>query len=200
MKQLSLIFGLLAFLAIGPGYAAEFFVDSAHRGKNQRFMDNGDGTITDNQTGLMWEKKTGTVSDTFNFCDASTDCADVSNVNNIYTWSVTGSLPDGSLFTNFIEVLNGRLCIVSTCQTLGGYTDWRMPTIAELQTILTSCPSGGFACIDPNFGTTQSRVHWSSTTKADDLSSAWAVNFRTLNIPDIPKSHPNPARAVRSPR
>lgn len=26
-----------------------------------RFVDNGDGTITDNQTGLMWEKKTGTL-------------------------------------------------------------------------------------------------------------------------------------------
>src|SRR5262249_57973783 len=25
-----------------------------------RFVDNGDGTVTDNQTGLQWEKKTGT--------------------------------------------------------------------------------------------------------------------------------------------
>jgi hypothetical protein len=24
----------------------------------QRFTDNGDGTVTDHQTGLMWEKKT----------------------------------------------------------------------------------------------------------------------------------------------
>ncbi|TMA85936.1 MAG: DUF1566 domain-containing protein, partial [Deltaproteobacteria bacterium] len=26
-----------------------------------RFVDNGDGTVTDNETGLIWEKKTGTV-------------------------------------------------------------------------------------------------------------------------------------------
>ena len=46
------------------------------KGASQSFTDNGDGTITDNTTGLMWEKKSddGTINDwdnTYTWCGAS---------------------------------------------------------------------------------------------------------------------------------
>jgi hypothetical protein len=44
-----------------------------------RFVDNGDGTITDNQTELMWEKKCAP--------DGSTDPLNLHDVDNHYTWA-----------------------------------------------------------------------------------------------------------------
>jgi hypothetical protein len=68
----------------------------------QRFTDNGDGTVTDHQTGLMWEKKTPTGS------------GSVHDVNNKYTWCASGdtgcpspsNLADGTVFTVFLATLN----------------------------------------------------------------------------------------------
>jgi hypothetical protein len=51
-----------------------------------RFVDNGNGTVTDNQTGLMWEKKS------------------TANVADAYVWS-TGTAPDGPLFFDFLGKL-----------------------------------------------------------------------------------------------
>src|ERR1700731_1612843 len=68
----------------------------------QRFTDNGDGTVADRQTGLMWEKKTPTGS------------GSVHDVNNKYTWCASGdtgcpspsNLADGTVFTVFLATLN----------------------------------------------------------------------------------------------
>src|SRR5256885_1086386 len=43
-----------------------------------RYVDNGDGTVTDNMTGLMWEKK------------SPAGTGDVHDVLNTWTWTVTG--------------------------------------------------------------------------------------------------------------
>src|SRR5712692_6064603 len=71
-----------------------------------RFVDNSDGTITDNQTGLMWEKKTGTLGNA-TLCLDPTDCPNPHDVNNAYIWTnifIPGdTAPDGSLFTNFLQ-------------------------------------------------------------------------------------------------
>jgi Collagen triple helix repeat (20 copies) len=61
-----------------------------------RYVVNGDGTVTDNQTGLMWELHTST-------CSGEVTC-----YTNSYTWSINGSGPaDGTLFTSFMAGLNG---------------------------------------------------------------------------------------------
>ena len=60
-----------------------------------RYVANGDGTLTDNQTGLMWELQTSA-------CSGEITC-----MNNIYTWSSNLSPADGTLFTGFIAGLNG---------------------------------------------------------------------------------------------
>ena len=56
-------------------------------------VDNGDGTVTDRQTGLQWEKKV-----------AGSGCTHC--VNDTYKWSNSGINPDGPAFTDFLGFLN----------------------------------------------------------------------------------------------
>src|SRR5438067_2269685 len=67
------------------------------------------------------------------------------DVKNIYKWSSSGTAPDGGAFTKFLNTLNGDATGVGNCVSsdgssqTGGFVnrcDWRLPTIAELQTIL----------------------------------------------------------------
>ncbi len=74
--------------------------DAQYPGKKPAYQDNGDGTITDLNTGLMWVKARG---------------------------------PKG----NFETAVEGA----SKCR-VGGYKDWRMPTIKELYSLINF--SGGF--------------------------------------------------------
>jgi Protein of unknown function (DUF1566)/Collagen triple helix repeat (20 copies) len=157
-----------------------------------RFNDNGDGTVTDNQTGLMWEKKTGTTSTTSNstgFCPGNS-ATDVHDANNCYTWSITVTAADGPLFTIFLAALNGgeyynpstgedvNADRPTTC--LANHCDWRIPTIAELQAIIELTASGcrsGSICLDPAFAPAQASQYWSSSSVAGIETYAWFVSF-----------------------
>jgi hypothetical protein len=168
-----------------------------------RYVPNGDGTVTDNQTGLMWEMQTS-------HCAGEVTC-----YTDTYTWSSTGTLPDGTLFTNFVANLNGGdfyssseglivsssgvgTCFVNRC-------DWRIPTIAELRTIIESSAPGcgsGFACIDPAFGPTQIASYWSSSSFIFDVNRPWVVDFDSGGSDALldGKMVNSYARAVRSSR
>ena len=155
-----------------------------------RFVDNGDGTICDHQTGLMWEMK-----------DASDGAADLNNphdVDNNYTWSSAGTAPDGTAYTDFLARLNGTIADTTLSEQLGGYRDWRLPTSAELQTIV-DC-SFGSPCIDPTFGPTASPYYWSSTSDASGPNGAWCVNFFSGLVNSLNKSLDRRVRAVRGGR
>src|ERR1700761_2725007 len=111
--------------------------------QNHHYRDNGDGTVSDQDTGLMWEKKTGTVGDdTLPFCRTANDCPDVHNVGNRYQWNNQrvrgGEAPDGSVFINFIARLNGDVSLDGKTITgcFANHCDWRLPNIDELETIV----------------------------------------------------------------
>jgi len=176
-------------------------------------VDNGDGTVTDNQTGLVWEKKTGTVGA---LVDCSTvTCSDPHVVNNTYQWcqdtTPTASVcdnagpfsnnpPDGGAFFDFLARVNGTLCATSTCPGLGGHSDWRLPTLAELQTIVDLTAPGcgaGSPCIDPAFGATVPIAYWSSATLAGSPSHAWDVVFFSGSSANLNKTINLYVRAVR---
>jgi hypothetical protein len=57
---------------------------------------------------------------------------------------------------------------------LAGVSDWRLPSVGELQSIV-DCGRFGPA-IDPAFGSLSS-VYWSSTTYAAFPDRAWFVHF-----------------------
>jgi len=80
-----------------------------------RFLDNGDGTVTDNMTGLMWVKNANAIGTLHSGFDAD----------GRVTWQ--------NALTFVSEVNNGTY----DCGITSVYTDWRLPTVCELK-ILTN--------------------------------------------------------------
>lgn len=116
----------------------------AVRGEQSKnsYVDNGNGTVTDASTGLVWQQNTAR--------NASGNYIDY------MTWEETLA---------YCEALD-----------LGGYTDWRLPTIKELRSLVDY---GGFGpAIDETFfPNTVSGNYWSSTTVSDSTNKAWVVYF-----------------------
>ena len=160
-----------------------------------RFIDNGDGTICDSQTGLMWEKKEAD--------DGIGDSDNPHDVDNEYSWTRNvdpGSAPTGTMFTDLLQQLNSS---TNDPNTVGfaGYTDWRIPTIIELQTLLLQpAPCFFSPCIDPIFAPTAEDFYWSSTAITSNLVSAFGVSFDSGEVFIADKISAFPVRAVRGGR
>jgi hypothetical protein len=155
-------------------------VSAARSGVTCRYLDGDDGTITDLNTLLQWEKKTS---------DGS-----VHDVSNLYTWAIScpdgePCLPTGTAFTEFLGTLNYCASIPSggpptsipgpMTGGLAGHCDWRLPSIFELQGILqTQCTQG--PCIDPAFGHTYLNPDgfgYLSSTSSNLPFRYWFVRF-----------------------
>jgi len=160
--------------------------DDLRKGAVRTFVDNGDGTITDFATGLMWEKKN--------------DLGDVHDKDNTYTWSGISGNMDGSINSTILFLLN-------TGNGFAGHTDWRVPSRFELETLQnlgTSSPTTHFVfnscfagCSLAQCSCTLPERYWSSTTVAGTTSSAWAVGFSTANVEAVAKSTALAVRLVR---
>ena len=184
MRKLILSIKALGALLLVLGVASQAMAASSEL---PRFVDNGNGTITDTLTGLMWEKKT-------------IGSGPVTDVDLFYTWSRTGTVANGTLFTDFLARMN---CTISSNRTCGPgpYSDWRIPTLAELRTILSGeFPFCVSPCIDAIFGPTQEASYWSSTTYDVNPGSAWRVSFGDGAVLTSNKLNPRFARAVRGGR
>lgn len=112
---------------------------------NPRFSDNGNGTITDRLTGLMWEQSPSTTK---------------------YTWE--------NAFTRVAEI-NGS--------GLGGYTDWRLPNILELESIVNAEQTS--TCdwlITQGFSGIQNANYWTSSTCSTNTANAYYLNLQYGNF------------------
>jgi len=150
-----------------------------------RFTDNGT-TVTDNLTGLQWEKKQN--------LDSTQNFADPHDADNVYSWSAAPPFlaTDGTVFTTFLPTLNSGGCFAGLC-------DWRLPTIYELQTILLEAyPCATYPCIDPVFGPTVADGYWSATTDATYPVGAWGAFFGSGYMDGVAKSGFLAVRAVRA--
>ena len=150
-------------------------------GAPMSFHDNGDGTITDLNTLLVWEKK-------------SDDGSALHDKDNIYWWSGNGSQ---ETVWDWLEDVNAQM--------FGGHIDWRVPNARELLSIVdfqntwavhaafnTNCVPG----VTVLTGSCTLSSYWTSTTKAGDAPSAWAVDYYGTLYPSA-KANTARVRAVR---
>lgn len=116
---------------------------------DSHLLDNGDGTISDNKTGLMWKKCVEGVSgNTCNSGSAST-----------FTWKQAQKHP-------------GR---INNLGGFAGHDNWRLPNIEELMSIVEKqCYGPAINLI--RFPGTGSDI-WSSSPQTSNSSGAWFVNF-----------------------
>ncbi len=120
--------------------------------------------------------------------DSGGGCNDLQRAGNRYGWN--------DAMAEWISRLNGPTDTPDAQSGFGGHTDWRLPTIVELQTIL-DCGFGP-PCIDPIFGPTSSSNHWSSSSSAFTPGFAWLVRFSDgITGFDIFQTNSHGVRAVR---
>jgi hypothetical protein len=121
-----------------------------------RFVDNGDGTITDKHTGLMWEKKIA--------LDGVIDPGNLRDADNLYQWAGTCTPSPDEVFcqpTAEASAICGSAAGCGLCpggqtcdrgpespstifewialvnaSNFAGHQDWRIPTLEELSTLV----------------------------------------------------------------
>ena len=116
---------------------------------DSQLTDNGNGTITDTKTGLMWKKCVEGV--TGNLCDTGAAAA--------FTWQTALQQPG---------VVNGS--------GFATYQDWRLPNIKELTSIVEEQCYGPSINLN-RFPNTPVSVVWSGSPDANYSDYAWFVNF-----------------------
>ena len=91
-------------------------------GRPRSFTNYGNGTITDNATGLTWAAK----------CDGAS-CPPIHDKDTTYTWA--------EAFEEHLATLNAT--------AFGGHSDWRLPNFLELRTLLDIDKRGTAQRLEP---------------------------------------------------
>jgi hypothetical protein len=150
-----------------------------------RFLDNGDGTVTDMLTGLMWLK------------DAN--CA--GTIGHHPNETVDGSM-DWVPALDFVTGINTGIYDISPCASYTGeYSDWHVPNINEMESMVHAGAADPGAWLNgQGFVNVQSAIYWSSThaTSPTSTNYAWVVNLDTTRVRGRRKSDPRFVWPVRA--
>lgn len=152
------------------------------------YADNGDGTVTDLNTGLIWEKKS--------------DDGGLHDWDNQYRWDGDGTQ---ETIWDWLDDVNAE-----GGSGFAGHSDWRIPNAKELESI-QRLEGGTPAAVHPVFSTAcnpsctvitcsctkGSTGYWSSTTVAANPPLAWYVSFQLGATLSSPKTQLFFVRAVR---
>ena len=136
---------------------------------DSRYTDNGDGTITDNETSLMWMQ-----------CMIGQDSTD----------SCSGDASSG-------KSLWSEALATADTYVFAGHSDWRLPNIKELLSLFATDRVDPAININifPNHPTS-GRV-WSSTPSDDD-NSAWIIEIDSGRYSEIARTSNRHIRLVRT--
>lgn len=141
------------------------------------FVDNNDGTVTDQATGLMWDR-----------------CA----------WGQTGADCSGGSAapSDWAQALAAAQSANAQPDGYKGCNDWRLPNKNELESLVKiDGMKAPYIDDDAFLGTPDSgdpSVFWSSTTYAPDPAAAWNVYFDGGGTGAIGKANTYSVRLVRS--
>jgi hypothetical protein len=129
--------------------AEEFVVQEKIEWPAPRFTDNGDGTVTDGLTGLMWLKDAGCLKKRWN--DSLNIIVDFNT--NAQRYSCSGYSAD--------------------------YNDWRMPNVKELESMINYEASDAAGWLkSAGFANVQYSSYWSSTSSKKSAAQAWIMNMK----------------------
>jgi hypothetical protein len=148
--------------------------------------------VRDEVIGLVWEEKQA--------WDNVTNYTDPNDADNYYTWYDSNPATNGGAAGTPGAGTDTEDCINAlNTANYGGYSDWRMPTVKELQSIVDySSAYPGPTINTTYFPNTVASYYWSSTPLASSTSYAWYVDFYYGNVNYYVKSDFNYVRAVRS--
>ena len=112
-----------------------------------RFMDNMDGTLTDSLTGLMWLQDANCIATQYPAFDTENIDGD-------------GAVP----WQNTLDFVSGiNAGTYPDCSA--GYTDWRLPNVNELESLINAEQSNSATwLIGEGFTNVDSDYYWSATT------------------------------------
>lgn len=192
-----------------PGFGAE-----------PAFRDNGDGTISDLNTGLMWAKAIE--------LDGVGSATNLHDADNLYPWfgrctrrvrdcGTHSQCPVGETCDAF-DPQGTSLTIFGVVQILNatrfaGYDDWRVPNVRELESIVryggsvpavepafhgAGCGTGCTDMSDPDCSCTSTDTYWSSTSVRGRIFGVDLLRARVFSRDRRIKNYPSGAlRPVR---
>ena len=136
-------------------------------GSASSYTDNGNGTITDDNTGLMWKRCS----------EPDTQTEACSGAHSTYTWQDAINQCEGLTYAT--------------------YSDWRLPNVKELWSITKLEPGAAPYIDQTAFPGTVSNYYWSATTYPSNTDYALRVHFNYGALSTYDKTFSFYVRCVR---
>ena len=189
-----------------------------HYGKSRSAVDTnyfdgytGDGYLWSETVDVKNSSKMWRISDGSGSTSTQTKTGTYARVRCVYGTELTETTSFGSNIGGVIQDSNTKLYwqdndingktweqALKYCEDLeyGGYSDWRLPNINELSSLINHAKSTGAISYFPSM---RQSAYWSSTTTATNNSNVHSVSFSTGAISDYTKTSNSPyVRCVRS--